>query len=285
MARTGGLDKPHHLPLDPPMTLPDAPRRSMLFLPASNPRAVAKAATLACDMLILDLEDAVPPDRKAAAREAAVAALAKGFGGRIAGVRINGVGAVEHEDDAAAAAGSAAAFVVMPKAEDAAVVAALALALGKPLLAMIETPAGVLAAPAIARACAGLIAGTNDLAATLGLPAAAGRGGLALALQSIVLAARAAGVPAWDGVFNRLGDADGLAAECAEGRSFGFDGKTLIHPAQIAAANAAYGPSEAEIEDARALVAAATGGAERFRDRMIEAMHVEAARRVLGMVE
>ncbi len=267
------------------MIPPDAPRRSMLFLPASNPRAVAKAATLACDMLILDLEDAVPPDLKTAARDAALAALAAGFSGRIAGVRINGAGTEWHEADAAAAAGSAAAFVVVPKAEDAGEVAMLATTLGKPLLAMIETPAGVLAAPAIARACAGLIAGTNDLAATLGLPAgAAGRGGLVLALQSIVLAARAAGVPAWDGVFNRLDDAPGLAAECAEGRGFGFDGKTLVHPGQIAAADAAYGPGAAEIEDARALVAAATGGAERFRGRMVEAMHVDAARRLLATV-
>lgn len=280
MTGTGALDKPDRLTPDPAMTFPDAPRRSLLYLPASNPRAIAKAATLPCDLLILDLEDAVPPQLKAVARAAAVAALAGGLAGRIAGIRVNGAGTAEHEDDMAYVAGSDAAFIVLPKVEDA---AAVDLGVGKPVLAMIETPAGVLAAPAIARVCAGLIAGTNDLAATLGLPPSAGRGGLTLALQSIVLSARAAGVPAWDGVFNRLSDEAGLAAECAEGRAFGFDGKTLIHPNQIAAANAAYGPSEVEIEDARALVTAATGGAERFRDRMIEAMHVEAARRVLRM--
>lgn len=257
--------------------------RTALFLPASNARAIAKARTLACDMVILDLEDAVKPEDKDAARHAAVAAMVEGFGERIAAVRINGPDTAEHAADLAAIAGSAAAILVVPKVENAATAARIAAAAGKPILAMIETPVGVLAAPAIAAVSgvAGLIAGTNDLKATLGIPAGAGRAGLSLALQTVVLAARAGGGWALDGVFNALADPEGLAAECAEGRAFGFDGKTLIHPGQIAVAAQAFAPTADEILEARALLEAARGGAERFRDRMIEAMHVEQARAVL----
>jgi citrate lyase subunit beta/citryl-CoA lyase len=257
--------------------------RTALFLPASNPRAIAKARTLACDMVILDLEDAVKPEDKRAAREAAVAAMAEGFGERIAAIRVNGVDAAEHEADLAAAARSAADLIAVPKVEDAATVQRIAAATGKPLLAMIETPAGVLAAVAIASqpGVAGLIAGTNDLKATLGIPSAAGRGGLSLALQTVVLAARAGNAWALDGVFNALADGEGLAAECREGRALGYDGKTLIHPGQIAIAAEAFGATADELADARALIAAAQGGAERFRGRMIEAMHVAQARLLL----
>ncbi|WP_157084543.1 HpcH/HpaI aldolase/citrate lyase family protein [Sphingomonas pituitosa] len=256
--------------------------RTALFLPASNPRAIAKARTLDCDMVILDLEDAVKPEDKDTAREAAVAAMAEGFGDRIAAIRINGADAAEHAADLAAAVASAAAVLVVPKVEDPATAARIAAA-GKPILAMIETPAGVLAAAAIAAlpGVAGLIAGTNDLKASLGIPSAAGRGGLSLALQTVVLAARAGGGWALDGVFNALADPEGLEAECREGRALGFDGKTLIHPGQIATAALAFAPTGDEIADARALLAAARGGAERFRDRMIEAMHVAQARLVL----
>jgi citrate lyase subunit beta/citryl-CoA lyase len=165
--------------------------------------------------------------------------------------------------------------------------ARIAAALARPVLAMIETPAGVLAAPAIAAAAgvAGLIPGTNDLAAALRLPAGGDRTGLAFSLQAIVLAARAAGIMALDGVWNRLDDPSGLEAECREGRAFGFDGKALIHPGQIAIANAVFAPDSAEIEEAQALIAASTGGAERFRGRMIEGMHVAAARRLLAAVK
>jgi citrate lyase subunit beta/citryl-CoA lyase len=257
--------------------------RTALFLPASNPRAIAKARTLDCDMVIFDLEDAVKPEDKEAAREAALAAVAEGFGDRIAAIRINGADTAEHAADLAAVARSAAAIVVVPKVEDAATAARIAAATGKPLLAMIETPAGVLGAVAIAAVpgVAGLIAGTNDLKASLGIPAAAGRGGLSLALQSVVLAARAGGAWALDGVFNALADAEGLAAECREGRALGFDGKTLIHPGQIAVAAEAFAPTAEEVAEARMLLDAATGGAERFRDRMIEAMHVAQARNIL----
>ena len=257
--------------------------RTALFLPASNPRAIEKARELPADLVILDLEDAVKDADKAQARLAAVAAVAEGFGSRLAAIRLNGIGSGEYPEDVAAVASSAADFAVLPKAEGAAEVAQVARALGKPLLAMIETPLGVFAAAAIAAVpgVAGLIAGTNDLAATLRLPPSSGRAQMSVALQTIVLAARAGGVWALDGVFNRLDDAEGLAAECREGRALGFDGKSLIHPGQLAIAARAFGPSEAEIADARALIAAATGGAERYEGRMIEAMHVDQARALL----
>ena len=258
--------------------------RTALFLPASNPRAIAKASTLDADMVILDLEDAVRDDAKADARAAAVAAAEQGFGDRLCAIRINGVESAEHEADLAAVAGSACDFVVVPKVETAADAARIAEAGARPLLAMIETPLGVLAAAGIAArpGVGGLIAGVNDLRATLGIPADGGREGLSLALQTIVLAARAHGTWALDGVFNALDDAEGLAAECRHGRALGFDGKSLIHPNQITIAAQAFGPTAQELADAQALIDAATGGAERFGDRMIEAMHVAQARALIA---
>jgi len=257
--------------------------RTALFLPASNPRAIEKARGLPADLVILDLEDAVKDADKAAARIAAVEAVGQGFGPRLAAIRLNGIESGEHLEDVAAIAASAADFAVLPKAESAADVAQVATALGKPLLAMIETPLGVLAAADIAAVpgVAGLIAGTNDLAASLRLPPSSGRAQMAVALQTIVLAARASQVWALDGVFNRLDDPEALEAECGEGRALGFDGKSLIHPDQIGIAAAAFGPSAQEREEARALIAAATGGAERYQGRMIETMHVEQARALL----
>ena len=255
--------------------------RSLLFLPASNPRAIAKARDAGADFVILDLEDAVKPTDKDAARDAAVAAVAESWPVPVA-IRINGLASDWHLADVEAAANSAAGFVVLPRcagADEARLVGEMT---SKPVLAMVETAAGVLAAPAIASEVVGLIAGTNDLAADLHLPADAGRGPLQTALQSIVLAARAAGVAAFDGVFNRLDDADGLEAECRDSRRLGFDGKSLIHPAQIAPCHQAFAPSEAELDRARRLVAAATGGAERFENAMIERMHVESAERLLA---
>lgn len=254
--------------------------RSLLFLPASNPRAIEKARRLEADMIFLDLEDAVKPESKAEAREAALQAAAAGFGGRPVAIRVNKVGDPWHEDDVAAVGGSAADVMIVPKVQSAAEIESIRS--GKPILAMIETASGVIDAPAIARRTAGLIAGTNDLAADLELPPGAGRRGLAYALQAIVIAARAAGTVAFDGVFNRLDDEAGLAAECEEGRAFGYDGKTLIHPNQIDAANRIFGPGAEEIDAARRLIAAATGGAERFEGRMIEGMHVAQAQRLLG---
>jgi len=256
---------------------------ALLFLPASNPRAIAKAREAGSDLVVLDLEDAVKPKDKDAARDAAVEAVETAWPMPVA-IRINGVGSEWHSLDLDAAARSAADLVVVPRAISAHLIHGVAEAVGKPVLAMIETAAGVLAAAEIAPATAGLIAGTNDLAADLRLPPSAGRAPLQTALQTIVLAARAAGVAVFDGVFNELENAPGLVAEAEEGRRLGFDGKSLIHPSQIEPCRRAFAPTEAEIEHARRLVAAFDGGAERFEDQMIERMHVEAARRLLGRV-
>lgn len=254
--------------------------RSLLFLPASNPRAVEKARGLAADMVVLDLEDAVKPADKDEARVAAVAAAAGGFPGLCA-IRINSI-EPWHGADLAAVAASRADYVIVPMTAGPEAPREAARATGKPILAMIETARGVLNASAIAPETSGLIAGTNDLAADLGLRPGGSRAALATALQTILLAARAAGVAAFDGVHNRLDDPEGFAEQCEEGKSFGFDGKSLIHPSQVDPANRLFGPSEEEVEGARRLLAAATGGAERFEGEMIERMHVEQARRVLA---
>jgi len=254
--------------------------RSILFLPASNPRAIAKAREAGADLVVLDLEDAVKIEDKAAARKAAVEAVADAWTMPIA-IRINGVGSKWHSPDLDAAARSKADLIVVPRAISAHLVRGVAEAVSKPVLAMIETAAGVLAAPQIAQVCASLIAGTNDLRADLRLPLGASREPISASLQMIVLAARAAGIAVFDGVFNSLDDADGFVAEAEEGRRLGFDGKSLIHPNQIALCHQAFAPSEGELERAKALVAAFHGGAERFGNEMIERMHVEAAERVL----
>ncbi|WP_166039894.1 CoA ester lyase [Sphingosinicella sp. YJ22] len=256
--------------------------RSLLFLPASNPRAIEKARQLEADMIVLDLEDAVPEDQKDSARVAAVAAAAEGFGGRPVAIRINGVGHRCHGDDMIATRYSKAPYVILPKAEKERQIVGTHQVSEKPVLAMIETPAGVLWAGALAPHTAGLIAGTNDLSAALRIPPGSGRAGLVMGLQQVVAAARAAGVAAFDGVYNRLDDFDGLAAEAREGRSFGFDGKSVIHPAQIDTVNQLFSPSEQELEAAAALVAAATDGAERYDGRMIEALHVAEARALIA---
>ena len=254
--------------------------RSALFLPASNPRAIEKARASAADLVILDLEDAVRRDDKAEARKAAVEAVAAEWPMPVA-IRLNGIGTQWHSLDVDAVARSGVQFAVLPRATSGHLAREIREAIGKPLLAMVETAAGVLAAQGIAIECAALIAGTNDLAADLRLPQGAGREPLQVALQTIVLAARAVGIPAIDGVFNNLKDLDGFAAEAEAGRRLGFDGKSLIHPDQIDACNRAFSPGDAEIERARRLVDAFSGGAERFEDEMIERMHVEAAKRIL----
>ena len=254
--------------------------RSLLFLPASNPRAVAKARGLAADMIVLDLEDAVKPVDKDMARAAAVEAAGEGFGGLCA-IRINS-DEPWHSADFEAVASSGADYVIVPMTPGPDSPRLAAHATGKPVLAMIETARGVVNAAAIAPETVGLIAGTNDLAADLGLRPGGDRAALATALQTIVLAARAAGVAAFDGVYNRLDDPEGFAAQCLEGKSYGFDGKSLIHPSQVDIANRLFGPDEGDVEAARRLLAAATGGAERFEGEMIERMHVEQARWVLA---
>jgi citrate lyase subunit beta/citryl-CoA lyase len=254
--------------------------RSVLFLPASNPRAIGHARESAADLVILDLEDAVKAEDKESARSAAVEAVASGWPMPIA-IRLNGIGTEWHSLDVDAVARSDAQFAVLPRATSGHLAHEVAEAVGKPLLAMIETPSGVLAAGEIASNAAALIAGTNDLRADLRVPIDSDRGAISASLQLIVLAARASGIPAFDGVFNDLEDVDGFAAECAEGRSLGFDGKSLIHPKQIESCNRAFSPSDDELARARRLVEAFGGGAERFEGQMIERMHVEAAKRLL----
>ena len=255
--------------------------RSLLFLPASNPRAVAKAREVGADLVILDLEDAVKRDDKDLARDAAVEAVATPWPIPVA-IRVNGVGTDWHSLDLDAVARSGANLVVVPRAIAAHLIHDIAETVGKPVLAMIETAAGVLAAAEIAPQTAGLIAGTNDLRADLRLPLDQNREAISASLQLIVLAARAAGVAVFDGVFNDLSDESGFLEQAEEGRRFGFDGKSLIHPGQIDPCHRAFAPSTSEIERARALVAAFQGGAERFGNEMIERMHVDMAQRVLA---
>lgn len=254
--------------------------RSVLFLPASNPSAVGHARESAADLVVLDLEDAVKREDKGGARAAAVEAAAGTWPMPVA-IRINGAGSEWHSLDIDAVARSNANYAVLPRAGSAHLVHEVAEAIGKPLMAMVETAAGVLTSAPIARECAALIAGTNDLRADLRVPTGNDRSAIAASLQMILLAARSAGIPAFDGVFNALDDWEGFAAECAEGRGLGFDGKSLIHPKQIDACNRAFSPSEAELARARRLVDAFGGGAERFEGEMIERMHVETARRLL----
>lgn len=255
--------------------------RSLLFLPASNPRAIAKAREAGADLVVLDLEDAVKPTDKNAARAAAVDAVATPWPMPIA-IRINGIGSEWHSLDLDAVARSDADLAVLPRGSSAHLTHGIAETVGKPVLAMIETAAGVLAAAEIARETAGLIAGTNDLRADLRLPLDSTREPISASLQLIVLAARAAGVAVFDGVFNNLEDGDGFLEEAKAGRQLGFDGKSLIHPNQIAPCHRAFAPSDVEIERAQALVEAFQGGAERFGNEMIERMHIEAAQRLLA---
>ncbi len=278
------------------------PRRSVLYLPGSNARALEKARTLAADGLILDLEDAVAPSAKAAARAQVLAALAAGgFGPRERIVRVNGAGTPWGLDDLAAAARSGADAVCLPKVERAEEVRAADRALaahGAPielgLWCMIETPRGVLAADAIAGASprvACLVAGTSDLVKDLGARPTAGRAEVLPSLGLILLAARAHGLAALDGVHLDLDDDAGLEAACRQGRDLGFDGKTLIHPRQLEPANRAFAPDEAEIALARRIVAAhaaaeaAGQGVTVLDGRLVEALHVEAARRRLALAE
>lgn len=272
------------------MRAPLGRARSVLFLPASNPRAVEKARDLDCDVAVLDLEDAVAPDRKPAARDAAVAAVRSGgFRPRLA-VRVNGEGTDWHDDDMAAMAVAGCELIVLPKVEQAAAVIRAAGSAGAALWAMIETPAALFRLTDIAAAhptLRGLMLGVNDLAAALGTGASPDREPLKPWMAAVVAAARSHGLLAVDGVFNRFQDDDGFARECAQGALYGFDGKSLIHPRQIDAANAAFSPSAEDLARARAVVAAfeATGpsiGAISLDGEMIEGLHLDAARRTLA---
>lgn len=273
--------------------------RSALFLPASNSRAIAKARMLDSEAVILDLEDAVAPDAKAVARDAAVAAVREGgFGERVLVVRTNGLDSPHAADDLAALAENPPAAVLIPKVDDVATLAAARAALGPdvPLWAMIETCRGILSLGAIAQAATALgltalIAGTNDLAKEMRLPSPPAPEALLPLRVQIVVAARSAGLIALDGVCNALDAPEQLAAECAEGRRLGFDGKTLIHPNQIAAANAGFGPDAAEIAWAQRVVEAFADpeqtalGAIRLDGQMVERLHLAEAERILALAQ
>jgi len=255
--------------------------RSLLFLPASNPRAIEKAREAGSDLVVLDLEDAVKPEDKDKARQAAVEAVSGEWPMPVA-IRINGIGTDWHGQDLVAATHCKADLIVVPRVEDAEELSFVRKQSGKPVAAMVETARGVLAVQAITHDCAALIAGTNDLRSSLHLPLESGREPISMSLQMIVLAARAAGIAVFDGVYNKLDDLDGFVAEAADGRALGFDGKSLIHPSQIEPCHLAFAPSDAEVERARKLVEAFHGGAERFENEMIERMHIDQAERLLA---
>ncbi len=285
-----------------PVTDALRPRRSVLYMPGANARALEKAAGLPADALILDLEDAVAPDQKASARaQVADAVAADRYGRREAAVRVNGLDTDWFQDDLAAVAQVGPDAVLVPKVSSAADVVTIVDALdelGVPattsLWAMLETPAAVLHAEEICAASdrlTVLVMGTNDLAKELQVPHVPGRAPLLTSLSWCVLAARNAGKIIIDGVFNDLGDADGFVAECRQGRELGFDGKTLIHPKQLDGANTSFAPSDEDVEVAREVVAAfeeaqAQGqGVVTVGGKLIEALHVEQARQTIAQAE
>jgi citrate lyase subunit beta/citryl-CoA lyase len=270
------------------------PLRSVLYMPATNAHAIAKARELPCDAVILDLEDAIAPDLKEEARAAAVAAVrAGGFGRRACVIRVNALGSPWGEADCRAMIAAAPDAVLVPKVDDAHGVAAYRALLGDlPVWAMVETVWAVLGIADLAAApgLAALVVGTNDLAKEM--RATPGRDRLPFVgfLATTVAAARAHGLAAIDGVYNAIEDEDGLAAECRQGAAFGFDGKTLIHPAQIAACNEAFSPTADEIAwahcivDAFAAPEAAAQGVIRVDGRMVERLHLDQARQMLAIV-
>ena len=275
-------------------------RRSVLYMPSSNPKALEKAKGLPCDGIIFDLEDAVAPDAKPAAREAAAAAAGSGaYGKRELIIRVNGIGTEWHAADLVVAAQAGPDAVLVPKVNSAEQVRGLATALeraGAPehtrLWAMIETPVAILHAEEIAAASdrlACFVLGTNDLVKELYAEHVPGRAPVLTSLSLALLAARSAGIAILDGVYNDVRDADGFAAECRQGREFGFDGKTVIHPGQVEIANTEFAPSEQAVDDARGILAAWEAGAGTgvvtYQGRMIENLHVDSARRTLAVAD
>lgn len=282
------------------------PRRSVLYMPGSNARAIEKARTLSADGVILDLEDAVAPDAKAdARRQVAEAVKAGGFGTREVFIRVNGIDTPWHAEDLSAAAHAAPDGILVPKISNPGQLEMI----GQRLLdmgtdhrtrvwAMIETPIAIFNAQAIA-ACAkdsetrlaGFVLGTNDLAKETGAHLVPGRWTMLPWLTTCVLAARAYGISILDGVYNNLGDAEGFARECAQARDMGMDGKTLIHPNQIAPCNDAFSPAPEEVAQARKIIAAfeqpenRDKGVVQLDGRMVERMHADIARRTVAIAE
>ncbi len=279
------------------MDLATRPYRSVLYIPASKERALEKARTLHTDAIIFDLEDAVAPDAKAGARETLRKALQKdGYGKRAKIVRINALTSEWGNEDVRVLRDAGADMFLLPKVNTPTDVDALADLLdpSMPIWVMMETPTCVFNAPEIAahHRVTGLVTGTNDLTKDLGCRYRPDRLPLMTALQRIVMAARAArGVVAIDGVYNRFRDGDGLKAECEQGRDLGFDGKTLIHPAQIDVTNTAFAPTQSEVDLAGRQIAAfekshASGqGVAVVDGQIVENLHVVAAKRTLARVE
>jgi citrate lyase subunit beta / citryl-CoA lyase len=278
------------------------PRRSVLYMPAANERALEKAKTIAADAIIFDLEDAVAPDAKESARPNAVAAASSGeYGNRELTIRCNGLDTPWGTDDLRAAAGSGASAVVVPKVGSVAYldeISAILDSAGAPeslkIWAMIETPTAIFDVRAIAAhpRVAVLVMGTNDLAreirSRLGAP---DRHPLVPHLATALLAAREAGKVILDGVYNDVKDLDGFRAECVQGMELGFDGKTLIHPGQVDITNEVWAPTEAEVDHARKVIAAFDEGLREGKGvvtvdgRMIENLHVANAQRVIAVAD
>ena len=276
------------------------PRRSVLYMPGANERALEKAKGIDADALSLDLEDAVAPDAKAEARERVCAAASSGdYGSKEVTIRVNGLDTQWHASDIAAAAQAGPAAVVVPKVSSVSDVHAIERGLeagGAPdhtrIWAMVETPVAMLHAEEIAAASERLtvlVMGTNDLAKELHAEHVPGRQPLLTGLGLCLLAARATGKVILDGVYNDIKDEAGFEAECLQGRQLGFDGKTLIHPSQVEPANRIWAPAPEAVDDARALIAtfeeaiAAGKGVVTHNGRMIENLHVDNARRVLAV--
>jgi citrate lyase subunit beta/citryl-CoA lyase len=269
-------------------------------MPGANERALEKARGLPADALILDLEDAVAPEAKAAARARSCEAAASGdYGERVVTIRVNGLGTEWHDADVAAVAAAGPDAIVVPKVGRAGDVLTVERSLeraGAPattqIWAMLETPAAVLRAAEVAAASprlSTLVMGTNDLLNELCAEATPGRGSLQASLALCLLAARAEGRAILDGVYNDVRDAEGFEAECVDGRRLGFDGKTLIHPGQIESCNRVFSPSADEVEHARRVIEAfeqaarAGAGVATLDGRLIENLHVESAMRVLWL--
>lgn len=275
------------------MTTQMRPFRSVLYIPGSKDRALDKARGLPLDAIIFDLEDAVSPDAKVEARGTLKTALEQGgYGNRYKIIRINGLDTEWGAQDIAALRDAPADAILVPKVDSAADIDAVQALLGNdtPIWAMIETPAGVLNANEIAAhpALEGFVAGTNDLAKELNCRTRPDRLPMQMSLQMMLLAARGHDVVAVDGVYNQFKDEEGLHAECEQGRDLGFDGKTLIHPAQIAVTNECFAPSEAELDLARRQIDAfeeveKTGqGVAVVDGKIVENLHVVTAKKTLA---
>ena len=284
------------------MSAPVRPRRSVLYMPGSNARALEKGRTLPADALILDLEDAVAPDAKEAARaQVAEAVQQGGYGHREILIRVNSPDGEWGNDDIQAVAKSGADAILLPKVESAALVQRIdawmtdiGAPAGMALWCMVETPMGILKAEEIAGASprlAGFVMGTSDLAKDLHAAHTPMRLPMLTALGIALLAGRAHGLTLIDGVHLDLNDEDGFAASCRQGVELGFDGKSLIHPKQVAAANAAYAPSAGEVEFSRRIIAAHAEAAAEGKGvvvvdgRLVENLHVEAAQRLVALAD